>query len=75
MEVEKLLFFFFFLNLKTHICLVNPGGFQKQCYPDSFSSEKYPRSHVSIALLEEFEPWEAVETKGENHGVTCILPQ
>lgn len=70
MEIEKL-----FFNLKTHNCLVKPGGFQKQWYPDFFLPEKHPSADVYIALLEAVEPWEAVETKGENRGVMCILPQ
>ena len=45
-----------------------------QCYPDFFSPEKYPRSDVYTALLEKVEPWEAVETKGKDRGVVCILP-
>lgn len=51
-----------FLNLTTHICLVNPGRFQEPCYLDFFSPEKHPCSDICIALLEEVEPWSSVET-------------
>lgn len=66
----------FFFNLKIHICLVNPGGFKTSDIQTSFDL-KTTQDQVGfyIALLEEVEPWEAVDTKGENHGITCILSQ
>lgn len=37
--------------------------------------EKHPSSDGYIALLEGVEPWEAADSKRENRGIVCILPQ